>query len=83
MTMDEELLNDDRFPQLSQTRQSEIIARHCKGVEKLILGAQSKKEAAGIGERACRQFADECQSEMVQSALMERVQLMVEKYWGK
>jgi len=81
--MDEELLNDDRFPQLSRIQQSEIIARRCKGVEQLILGAQSRKEAIGIGERACRQFADECQSEMVQRALMERVQLMVEKYWGK
>ena len=83
MTMDEELLNDDRFPQLSQTWQSEIIARRCRGVQQLIRGAQSRTEAVRVADGACRQFADECQSEMGQRALMERVQLMVEKYWGK
>lgn len=83
MTIDEELLNDDRFPQLNQTRQSEIVARRCRGVQQLIRGAQSRTEAVRVADGACRQFADECQSEMVQRALMERVQLMVEKYWGK
>ena len=83
MTMDEELLNDNRFPQLSQTRQSEIVARRCRGVQQLIRGAQSRKEAVRIAEGACRQFADECQSEIVQNALIQRVRQMVEKYWGK
>ncbi len=83
MTMNEELLNDNRFPQLSQTQQSEIVARRCSGVQQLIRGAQSRRVAVRIAEDACRQFADECQSEIVQNALMQRVQQMVEKFWGK
>ena len=83
MTLDEDLLNDDRFPQLSQIRQSEVIARRCRGVQQLIRGAQSRTEAVRIAEGACRQFADECQSEMVQNAVMQRVRQMVEKVLGK
>jgi hypothetical protein len=83
MTMDEELLNDDRFPQLSQIRQSEIIARRCRGVQQLIRGAHSRTEAVRIADDACRLFADECESEIVQNALMQHVQQMVEKFWGK
>jgi hypothetical protein len=83
MMMNEELLSDERFSQLGQIQQSEIIARRCRGVQQLIRGAQSRKSAVRIGEDACRQFADECQSEMVRNALMERVEQMIEKYWGK
>ena len=83
MTMDEKLLSDDRFPQLSQRQQSEIIAKRCRGVQQLIRSAHSRVAAATVAEDACRQFANECESEIVQQALMQHVRQMVEKFWGK
>ena len=83
MDIDEELLVDQHFQRLNLKTQSEIIAARCGGVQTLIKNAYSRVEAVKIADRACRRFADECQSEILRRALMERVQQMVEKYWGK
>jgi flavoprotein len=82
MMMNEELLNDDRFLQLNQNQQSELIAKHCAGIERRIREAQSRKEAEMISEEACGKFETECPSDMIGRGLVLRVREMMEQRWG-
>jgi flavoprotein len=79
----EELLNEDRFLQLDQRQQSELIAKHCSGIEKGIRESQSRKEAAMIAAEACGKFETDCPSDMIRRGLVLRVREMVEQRWGK
>jgi hypothetical protein len=45
MIRNEELINEQQFLQLNQMRQSELIAKHCSGMEERIRNARSKEEA--------------------------------------
>ena len=81
--INEELLNEDRFLQLNQSQQSELIAKHCSGIEKGIWESQSRKEAEMIAVEACGKFETECPSDMVRRGLLLRVREMVEQRWGK
>ena len=83
MIMSEELLNEGRFQRLNRARQSELIAEHCAGVEQRIRGAHSRAEAETIGSDACRQFENECPSDLVRRGLVHRVRQMVQQHWGK
>jgi hypothetical protein len=80
--MNEELLNDDRFMQLNQSQQSELIAEHCAGIERHIGNAHSRKEAETIAEQACGRFETECPSDMIRRGLVLRVHEMVDQRWG-
>jgi len=80
--MNEELLNEDRFIQLNQSQQLELIARHCAGIERRIREAQSRKEAETIAEESCGKFETECPSDMIRRGLVLRVRGMVEQRWG-
>jgi len=80
--MNEELLNEDRFLQLNQSQQVDLIGKHCAGIEKRNRKAQSRKEAEVIAEEACRRFETECPSDMVRRGLTLRVQEMLEHSWG-
>jgi hypothetical protein len=77
--MSEELLNDDRFLKLNFNQQSELIAKHCTGIEKRIRETQSREEAETIAEDSCGKFETECPSGMIRRGLVLRVQEMVEK----
>ncbi len=80
--INEELLNDDRFLQLNQHQQLDLIAKHCAGIEKRIQESQSRNEAATIAEKACGAFETECPSDMIRRGLVLRVREMVEQRWG-
>jgi adenine-specific DNA methylase len=45
MIENEELFNERQFIQLGQIKQSELIIRHCSGIEERIRNARSKEEA--------------------------------------
>jgi len=45
MIRNEELIDEQQFLQLNQTRQSDLILTHCSGMEKRIRNARSKEEA--------------------------------------
>jgi len=82
MMMNEELLSEDRFLQLNESQQLELIAKHCVGTEKRIREAQSRKEAETIAEEACGKFETECPSDIIRRGLVLRVREMVELRWG-
>jgi predicted oxidoreductase len=82
MMMNEELLNEDRFLQLNQSQQLELIAKHCAGIEKRIHEAQSRKVSETIAEEACGKFETECPSDIIRRGLIQRVREMVEQRWG-
>ncbi len=83
MIEDEELINEHQYLQLNQTRQSELISKHCSGIEKLIRDAKSKEKAEQIANKACDKFESECASSIVRMALSQYLQAKVMQYWGK
>ena len=83
MIEDEELINEHQYLQLNQTRQSELIMKHCSGIEKLIRDAKSKEEAEQIANKACDKFESECASSIVRMALSQYLQAKVTHYWSK
>jgi hypothetical protein len=83
MIRNEELINGQQFRQLNQTRQSELIAKHCSGIEKRIRDARSKEEAEKIASNACSKFESGCTSSIVRMALAQYIQDKVMYYWGK
>jgi hypothetical protein len=82
MMMNKELLNENRFLQLNQDQQLELIAKHCAGIEKRIREAQSRKEAETIAEDVCGKFETECPSDVIRRGLVLCVREMVEQRWG-
>ena len=80
--MNEELFSEDRFVQLNQNQQLDLIAKHCEGIEVRIREAQSRKEAETIAEEACGKFETECPSDILRRGLNLRVREMVEQRWG-
>ena len=83
MIRNEELVNEQQFLQLNQMLQSELIAKHCSGIEKLIRDAKSKEEAEQIANKACDKFESECASSIVRMALSQYLQAKVTHYWSK
>jgi hypothetical protein len=83
MIRNEELINEQQFLQLNQIRQSELIAKHCSGIEKRIRDARSKEEAEKITSKACSEFESECTSSIVRMALSQYLQAKVTHYWSK
>jgi hypothetical protein len=81
MIENEELFNERQFMQLGQILQSELILRHCFGVEERIRNAQSKEEAERYINAACEKFANECASGIVRAALKQHMQTKVSQYW--
>jgi hypothetical protein len=79
----EELLPDEnRFIRLDQSQQSELIAKHCAGIEQRIQNTHSRKEAETIADEACGKFETECPSDILRRGLLLRVREMVEHRWG-
>jgi len=83
MIRNEELINEQQFLQLNQTRQSELIAKNCYGIEERIRNARSKEEAEKIASKACKKFESECTSSIVRMALAQYMQAKVTQYWIK
>jgi len=83
MIRNEELINEQQFLQLNQTRQSELIAKHCSEIEERIRDAPSKEEAERIVSKACSKFESECTSSIVRMALSQSLQAKVMHYWSK
>jgi hypothetical protein len=83
MIKNEELFNEQQFLQLNQIRQSELIAKHCSGIEERIRDARSKEEAEHIAGEACTKFESECTSSIVRMALSQYLQAKVTHYWSK
>jgi hypothetical protein len=83
MIRNEELINEQQFLQLNQIRQSELITKHCSGMEKRIRNARFKDEAEQIAGKVCSKFEDECTSSIVRMALAQYIQGKVTQYWGK
>jgi hypothetical protein len=82
MVQNEELLNDQQFLQLSQIRQSDLIAKHCAGIEEHIRTASSRFEAERIAANTCLCFQKECSSVLVRNALTHRVEEFMTKHWN-
>ena len=76
------MMIDERFLKLNQSQQSELIAKHCAGIERRNREAQSRKEAETIADDACGKFETECPSDMVRRGLVLRIREMVEQRWG-
>jgi hypothetical protein len=83
MIWNEELINEQQFLQLNQIRQSELIAKHCSGIEERIRDARSKEEAEQIASEVCSKFESECTSSIVRMALAQYIQVKVTQYWVK
>jgi hypothetical protein len=83
MIQDEELINEQQFLQLNQMRQSELITKHCSGIEERIRNARSKEEAEQISNKACSKFESECSSSIVRMALSQYIQDKIMQYWIK
>jgi hypothetical protein len=83
MIRDEELINERQYLRLNQTRQSELIAKHCREIEESIRGAHSKEEAEQISSKACTKFESECTSSIVRMALAQYIQDKITHYWSK
>ena len=83
MIWNEELINEQQFLQLNQIRQSELIAKHCSGIEERIRNVRSKKEGEQIASNACSKFESECTSSIVRMALAQYIQVKVTQYWNK
>ncbi len=83
MIRNEELINEQQFLRLNQTRQSELIAKHCSGIEERIHDARSKEEAEKIASNACSKFESECTSSIVRMALAQYIQAKVMHYWSE
>ena len=83
MIRNEELINEQQFLQLNQVRQSELIGKHCSGIEQRIRDARSKEEAEQIASKACSKFENECTSSIVRVALAQYIQVKVMHYWNK
>jgi hypothetical protein len=81
--MNEELLNEYQFLQLNQTRQSELIAQHCAGVEENIRLSASLSEAENIVKAVCEKFDGECSSSIIRSVLVQHLHNIVKRYWQK
>ena len=81
--MDEELLNEQQFLQLNQTRQSDLIAKYCAGIEEQIRVSASRSEAESIAAAACKNFEGECSSSIIRNVLALHVQNLVNQYWRK
>jgi hypothetical protein len=77
-----ESITDQQFADLGQKRQLEVLSEHCAGMEDRIRMAGSRKEAEAIKEQTCGKLRDVCISELVQGALVQRTQELVERYWG-
>jgi hypothetical protein len=82
MTRNEELYGDRRLLRLSQARQSELIVKHCDGIEERIRDARSGDEAEGIAAAACRTFDSECPSNIVREALSQHIRALILRHWG-
>ena len=82
MVLSEELLTDNRFVQLSNHRQTEIIAKHCMTVEEHIQQASSRFEAERIAIDECLLFEQECPSLLVRNALRRRVEELIHQHWN-
>jgi hypothetical protein len=83
MIRNEELLNDQQFLQLNQMRQSDLIAKHCAGIEEHIRTALSRFEAERIAANTCLQFQHECTSALVRNVLTHRVEELMIKHWNQ
>jgi hypothetical protein len=83
MVSEEELFNEQQFLQLNQMQQSELITKHCSGVEERIRHAISREEAERIAGVACNKFKDECTSSIVRIALTQYIQMKISQYWDK
>ena len=83
MIEDEELMEEQKFLQLNQVRQSELISQHCSNIEERIRSAQSKEAAEQIASKACDEFEIECASSIVRMALAQYIQAKVARYWSK
>ena len=81
MIENEELFNERQFMQLGQIQQSELIIRHCSGIEERIRNARSKEEAERVVNVACEKLANECTSGIVRAALKQHMQTKVSQYW--
>jgi len=78
-----ESMTDQQFNDLGERRQIEIIADHCGGIEEKIRSAHSRKEAEMIAGETCGRFQESCFSALVQRALVERTNKIIELHWGK
>ncbi|MBN1397370.1 MAG: hypothetical protein JXA06_04985 [Bacteroidetes bacterium] len=79
----EELFSEYQFLQLNKNRQSDLIAKHCIEVEKIIRTASSRVEAEQLSADACSHFQDECPSSIVRNALTHHVEELIKNYWPK
>jgi hypothetical protein len=83
MYLNEELLTDERYRQLTENRQSELLANHCADIEDRIRSAPSRLEAVRLKEFACNKFGQECPSALVHTALTKYVNDLIARYWDK
>ena len=81
--MNEELLNEQQFLQLNQTRQSDLIAKYCAGIEEQIRGSSSRSDAESAAAAVCRKFERECSSSIIRNVLTLHLQNLVNRYWRK
>jgi hypothetical protein len=80
---EDELLSDESFRRLSKQRQSELIGKHCAGIEEKIRSSTSPGEAECIAADACRKFEDECPSALILDALKSRLEHLIGQYWKR
>lgn len=83
MNFNEELLADNRFAQLSQRRQTELITEHCAGIKERIRLSASLQEAEHWVATTCKKFESECSSNLVRNALILYLQNLMDQYWKK
>lgn len=83
MYSNEELLTDERYRQLDENQQSELITKHCADIEDRIRSAPSRLEALRLKESACSGFERACSSALVRTSLASHVEELISRYWDK
>jgi hypothetical protein len=82
MYSNEELLTDERYWQLDKNKQSDLIAKHCAGIEERIRSASSRLHALRFKESECVRFEQSCPSALVRKALSVYLEDLISRNWG-
>ena len=82
MYSNEELLTDERYRQLNKNEQSDLIAKHCAGIEERIRSASSRLHALQLKESECARFEQSCPSALVRKALNVYLEDLISRNWG-
>ncbi len=76
MTRDEELSSSHEI-----SAQDQLVERYCRTAKEVLCTAHDRRSAEAMADEICRQFADECTSELVVKATRSLLERWIEEQW--